>query len=425
MLDDRSGTAGIFKTQEVTATYASSIPISKTQSLSLGIKGLFQQQQVNPAGLYTGSQYVPDRGFDEALYSGELFETMRTDYFTVSMGLGWQQTDRKNNRTAYAGISFFDFNKPTNSFTGGDSQLNSTMVASAGVQVYQNGPWSLMPEILYTRNSSNNITNAGFITRYTVAGSGNTPSLQLAMITKYVIGRSGIFGLQLHQENFSVGFSYDFPVFMENPGNTGAFEVGLEIRQLVRPRFSNKLSKRKGGSIPPSTKPRTGTTAVAAINRANTSTNTGSKSTTQAQPTLKEVLQQKQDSVLALASAGNFLHESLVIDKFNLHVNFDFNSVVLNDETLKYLTSLAEVLKENEHLSLKLTGHTDNIGSSRYNERLSLQRAQSIEAILLEQGVDKHRIITEGKGMLEPLNSNETEADRAKNRRVEVTIVYQ
>jgi OOP family OmpA-OmpF porin len=126
-----------------------------------------------------------------------------------------------------------------------------------------------------------------------------------------------------------------------------------------------------------------------------------------------------------LASAGDILHEPLVIDRFDLHFNFDFNSVSLDEKSLLYLDQLAEALKENERLIIKLTGHTDNIGSNRYNDRLSLQRAETIKSILIEQGVDEERILTEGKGMREPLNGNETETERSKNRRVEVTIVYQ
>lgn len=51
-------------------------------------------------------------------------------------------------------------------------------------------------------------------------------------------------------------------------------------------------------------------------------------------------------------------------------------------------------------------------------------RAQTLKAYLVEKGVGTERIAAEGKGMKEPLNKNETEEDRAKNRRVELTILY-
>jgi type IX secretion system PorP/SprF family membrane protein len=429
LLDDRSGTAGIFHIQEATASYASNIPLSKTQSIALGAKVLYQQQRVNPAGLFTGSQYVPDRGFDEGIFSGETFDQVRTDFMTLSMGLQWQKTDRYNQRIAYWGVSFFDINKPDNSFLGGDSQLNSTLVAEAGWQVYQNGSLSLIPEVLYTRNSSNNTINLGAVTRYRLNAAGNSSSGYVDVITKYVIGRSAILGVQFHQENFSVGFSYDFPLLLQNQGNLGALEVALELRQLVNPKFRNKLSSRKSKSVPPPVKPRTATTSA---NRESKPASDDASPAVQSSTglkgnkpvSLKENLQHKQDSVLALTSVGTIQHEALVIDRMTLRFNFDFNSSTLDQPSTEFLNDLAVALEENDQLSIKLTGHTDNIGSPRYNDRLSLQRANAIKYILVEQGVHSSRIITEGKGIHEPLNSNETPEERAMNRRVEVTILY-
>jgi outer membrane protein OmpA-like peptidoglycan-associated protein len=65
------------------------------------------------------------------------------------------------------------------------------------------------------------------------------------------------------------------------------------------------------------------------------------------------------------------------------------------------------------------------VGSAKFNERLSLYRANSIKEYLAEQGIDPSRIQAEGKGLAEPLNNNRTDADRAKNRRVELLILYE
>src|SRR5688572_25083399 len=70
-MDDRSGQAGIFNTQEAGLSYAVNVDLAKFQTISLGFKGLYQNRKIDLGGLYTGSQYVPDRGFNEALASGE------------------------------------------------------------------------------------------------------------------------------------------------------------------------------------------------------------------------------------------------------------------------------------------------------------------------------------------------------------------
>lgn len=113
-----------------------------------------------------------------------------------------------------------------------------------------------------------------------------------------------------------------------------------------------------------------------------------------------------------------------MIEKTILHFNFAFNSTELDEESVNYLNDLVAALEENPHLRIKLTGHTDNIGSARFNERLSLVRANSIRDHLVSMGVDSERIETEGKGLREPLNENKTEEERAKNRRVELLIFY-
>jgi outer membrane protein OmpA-like peptidoglycan-associated protein len=83
-----------------------------------------------------------------------------------------------------------------------------------------------------------------------------------------------------------------------------------------------------------------------------------------------------------------------------------------------------EALKENAHLRIKLVGHTDNIGSAHFNQRLSVYRANAIKEYMVTKGVELTRIETDGKGMSQPLNANRTEEDRAKNRRVELMILY-
>ena len=76
-------------------------------------------------------------------------------------------------------------------------------------------------------------------------------------------------------------------------------------------------------------------------------------------------------------------------------------------------------------MNIKLVGHTDNVGSEKFNFKLSLYRAQTMRDYLIEKGVDEGRVVAEGRGMKEPLNENKTEEDRAKNRRVEMTILYE
>jgi type IX secretion system PorP/SprF family membrane protein len=427
-MDDRSGQAGLFNTQEAGLSYALNVFLAKYQTLSLGVKALYQSRKIDLGGLYTGAQYIPDRGFSEALSSGENAGQYSTSFMTFSTGLYWQQTDKEGTSLAYWGISFFDFNKPENSFLVSQSRLNSTLVASAGFRAYYRGNISLFPEALYTRSAANNVLNIGCVTRYDVKPYSSEGSTYLNIITKYVIGRSGILGLQLHRENISVGLSYDFPVVVKNVANTGTVEVGVELRKLVIAKNQMRKRKARKNFTPNQRKPVEKKVVAAKTSEPENSRALDSKAdSTTVKSTIKEDmsarLKQKQDSVIASGQVGNIQHEPLVLEKATLDFNFEFNSSEVNQKTALYLDDLAKALNDNPELQIKLVGHTDNIGSEKFNLKLSQYRAQTMKDYLISKGVNASRISAEGKGMKEPLNDNSTEEKRALNRRVELTIL--
>lgn len=103
-------------------------------------------------------------------------------------------------------------------------------------------------------------------------------------------------------------------------------------------------------------------------------------------------------------------------------VMFDFNKAQVKPEFAAPLADLAAALKENEQARLVVEGHTDGRGSTKYNRRLSEQRAVAVKTFMIKQGVPKERIVARGKGESKPIASNSTEEGRAKNRRVELAV---
>ncbi len=107
----------------------------------------------------------------------------------------------------------------------------------------------------------------------------------------------------------------------------------------------------------------------------------------------------------------------------NSEVSFDFNSAALKPAFRPTLDKVADILMRYPRTTIRIIGHTDNIGSAAYNQRLSERRARSVADYLIARGVDSRRIITEGRGETEPRATNATEAGRQLNRRVEMLIV--
>jgi len=104
-------------------------------------------------------------------------------------------------------------------------------------------------------------------------------------------------------------------------------------------------------------------------------------------------------------------------------IYFDYNSTIPHINDIKQLKEFAS----NPLVpapSISITGHCDSLGTKEYNQQLSQQRANAIQNVLTQLQLSKYIIITKGLGADFPSASNTTDADRAKNRRVEVVITY-
>lgn len=107
---------------------------------------------------------------------------------------------------------------------------------------------------------------------------------------------------------------------------------------------------------------------------------------------------------------------------FDSGILFDFDSDNLRPASKENLRELAETLQEYDETEVLIEGHTDNIGPKRYNKKLSVDRAESVENYLRALGVQEDRLIIKGYGENQPIASNATEEGRQENRRVEVAI---
>jgi len=99
---------------------------------------------------------------------------------------------------------------------------------------------------------------------------------------------------------------------------------------------------------------------------------------------------------------------------------FDVNSDQIKPESFGVLQAIANVLKENTSVNIKIIGHTDSDGDDAKNLDLSKRRATSVKQALSAQfGIVENRMQTDGKGESQPISDNNTKEGKAKNRRVE------
>lgn len=103
-----------------------------------------------------------------------------------------------------------------------------------------------------------------------------------------------------------------------------------------------------------------------------------------------------------------------------LHINFDTDKATLQPEGEKVVAEIVSLLNANPKLNLSIEGHTDNSGNDARNQTLSEERANAVMHDLTEKGIDAKRLKAKGFGSKKPLKSNDTEQNKAENRRVEL-----
>ena len=105
------------------------------------------------------------------------------------------------------------------------------------------------------------------------------------------------------------------------------------------------------------------------------------------------------------------------------NIFFEYAKATLMEDSFTELKKVIKLMQENEAMEIKISGHTDSVGSDASNQQLSESRAKAVMDYLAENGIAAERITSEGLGETQPVADNDTEEGKQLNRRVEFTIV--
>jgi len=136
--------------------------------------------------------------------------------------------------------------------------------------------------------------------------------------------------------------------------------------------------------------------------------------------TAKDALKRAQEA--GVLAKGDFLWETVLTDE---NVKFGFNKAELTPEGTAALDAFAAKVKaDNKNVYVEIQGHTDNVGSEKYNLKLGYERAEAVSNYLnTKQGFPLHRINVTSYGEFKPVADNATKEGRAQNRRVAIVVL--
>jgi len=137
--------------------------------------------------------------------------------------------------------------------------------------------------------------------------------------------------------------------------------------------------------------------------------------------------QDRQEAELRRQMAGTGVDVVRQGDNITLNmpgnITFAFDSSNLQPQFLPVLDNVAGTLSQYNQTIVEVAGHTDSVGTDAYNQALSERRANAVAGYLGSRGIMQQRMIVVGAGETRPVASNDTDAGRAQNRRVEITLV--
>jgi outer membrane protein OmpA-like peptidoglycan-associated protein len=126
---------------------------------------------------------------------------------------------------------------------------------------------------------------------------------------------------------------------------------------------------------------------------------------------------------LAASNAAAVQREgNLLAVTFKGDVTFDTNSTTVRPGLYSEIDRVASILQQYPDTLIRVEGHTDSVGTDQYNMDLSIRRSYAVRDLMVQRGVSGSRLQTVGFGESMPIASNDSEAGRQRNRRVEIKI---
>jgi len=372
------------------------------------------------SGFTTSSQFVPGRGFNEAIQNGEIRNDIVQTESRIHTGLAYQQRNEDEIVIMDAGLSFRDLSLQS---IGSEDAVPASFIANVTRKVSVGRNNYVGGEVYFNRINTDNSLIVGAVFDHLVNWSQKNQFWhdELSFIARYHTIGYVSFAMQVKKEALTIGLSHDF-YRGSNPINNGTeVAIGYEFaspeiqfKKRRRGKRRKKKSNRIRRSIPP---PVRGKSTVSKTPVKNDDIDQETEEEDDEADEADDVLEGED----VKETSENNHDFSFELDKLYL-LTFEFGSYQLTEESDAYISFVQQELKIKPDYKIIIYGHTDDIGSDADNIKLSLKRAATVEKYFLKNGFSADQIEVVGKGEAEPIASNDHAQGRSENRRVEIKV---
>jgi len=417
LAQEQFGPENIYTVTQWAGGFAYNLPITKHHFISAGLQGGLVNRKVDPSKVTTDNQYLFG-SFDPGRPPGENFVNTSTNTVTINSGFAWSMTDELDRQKAYLGIAFFGMNTPRANLLQDAARDRVLYSISGAVRVPVRGTsFTWLPNFRWIIQGNLSFANIGQRWHYTF-GSGSPSFIGLGLW--YNTNKIAVSNLEYGTNRFLVALAYNGSLTKSAPvpAISSAWEIAFTWR--IRRNASGKRTIVKE-AVRPQDGPKPQNAAKTAASPSEIPQQTPVVRHEVSTPVIHPGEQRLAISANQVAKDSSLTKEEK--DLFQRKVGFALNSYAVGKEGREFLDSIAQILIAHPEVRIRITGHTCTIGSKGANVTVSQKRAQSIKVILIRKGVSPRQLLTVGMDFQRPLNANQTETQRAKNRRVEFELL--
>ncbi len=240
-ISDKAGEVGYLSNTGINISFAYNITITKNQSVSAALSGGFYRRALNMNGFTTGSQYIPNSGFDPSASINESLFNQSKTYADIAAGVIWQYNDGHKLPKYYAGISAFHLNRPNVSFSEFRSELNFRYSFQGGFRLLSKEQLSISPEltVYYTNDALRYNIGTKFDFPLSTSKSGILKNASMSVTPRYISGRIIACNIDFNQKKYTIGFGYEYNT-ADLSGITGYLE-GYEVMIMFKKNLGRKI----------------------------------------------------------------------------------------------------------------------------------------------------------------------------------------